>query len=139
MINEGFRNINLAGFFQKMIEYAALLSDRLDSRVYQIYTKKLVCTYQRIYMLFALWVYMLLESERGRAVIYVDCRVTPGRFGYAIATLIDSTSSCFSVYRKSSITSRPLIQVYSIRGQVIKTCNPPWFHIFKTFFMFLES
>ena len=66
--------------------------------VHPIYRKKLVCMDQRTYMLFALWVYMLLESERGRAVIYVDCRVTPGRFGYAIATLIDSTSSCFSVY-----------------------------------------
>ena len=72
-------------------------------------------------MLFALWVYMLPELERGRAVIYVDCGVTPGRFGYAIATLIDSTSSCFSVYRKSSIRSQPLIQAYSIRGRTLLT------------------
>ena len=31
-------------------------------------------------------------------------------------------------YRKSWIRSRPLMQVYSIRGRVVKARNPPWFH-----------
>ena len=48
------------------------------------------------------------------------------------------TPSCM-MYRKSSILSRPTLQVYSNRSQTILTCATPTYHQKFTFRAFLGS